>query len=60
MKNPSYDKSLHASKACCEFGMCNYKEARAECEKAPDSDLKVFYRIHDMDRIGSCCTSRRS
>lgn len=45
MINPNYDKGLHACKACCEFGLCNYKEACAECEKAPDSDLKAIFCV---------------
>ena len=41
MKGSEYDPNLHAWKACCQFGLCNYKEAQKECELAPDSDLKV-------------------
>ncbi len=56
MKAPTYDKSIHACKACCEFGLCNYKEAREECEKAPESDLKVLCAGCYPGRTDSCCT----
>ena len=41
IKSGNYDKSIHAWKACCQFGLCQYKEAKEECEQAPESDLKV-------------------
>lgn len=41
MKLPNYDTNMHAWKACCLFGLCEYKEAKEECLKAAESDLKV-------------------
>ena len=40
MKRSDYDRNLHAYKACCLYALCNYKEAKAEAEKAETSDLK--------------------
>lgn len=27
MKRPDYDRNLHSYKACCQYALCNYKEA---------------------------------
>lgn len=51
MKASSYDKNIHAYKACCKFGMCNYTEAKEECEKAPDSDLKNRLMLHIAQKL---------
>jgi intraflagellar transport protein 56 len=40
MKRNDYDRSIHAFKACCMYALCNYKEAKAEVQKADDSELK--------------------
>ena len=28
MKRQDYDKMLHNYKACCQYALCNYKEAK--------------------------------
>ena len=33
MKREGYDQEVHTYKACCEYALCNYKEAKAEAEK---------------------------
>ena len=40
MKREGYDLNIHCYKACCLYALCNYKEAKAEAEKATDSELK--------------------
>ena len=40
MKRTDYDRSIHAYKACCYYALCQYKEAKAEAEKADQSELK--------------------
>lgn len=40
MKRNDYDRNIHAYKACCMYALCNYKEAKAEAEKAENSELK--------------------
>jgi intraflagellar transport protein 56 len=40
MKREGYDSSIHCFKACCLYALCEYKKAKAEAEKAMDSDLK--------------------
>lgn len=51
IKSSSYDKNIHTFKACCEFGMCNYKAAKEECNKAPDSDLKNRLMLHIAQKL---------
>ena len=33
MKKQGYDQNVHTYKACCEYALCNYKEAKIEAEK---------------------------
>lgn len=40
MKRPDYDRNIHAYKACCQYALCNFKEAKQEALKAEDSGLK--------------------
>jgi intraflagellar transport protein 56 len=28
MKRPDYDRNIHAFRACCQYALCNYKEAK--------------------------------
>jgi intraflagellar transport protein 56 len=28
MKRPDYDRNIHAFKACCQYALCNFKEAK--------------------------------
>lgn len=41
MKREGYNEDLHVYKSCCLFALCKYDEAKEECEKGKDSDLKV-------------------
>lgn len=40
MKRDGYDKALHAYKACCYYALCQFAEAKAEAEKADNSELR--------------------
>mmetsp|Transcript_56086 Transcript_56086/g.88899 ORF Transcript_56086/g.88899 Transcript_56086/m.88899 type:complete len:564 (-) Transcript_56086:239-1930(-) len=40
------DKHIHAYKACCLYALCQYKEAEAEVNLAPDSALKTRMLFH--------------
>ena len=40
MKRPDYDRNIHAFKACCQYALCNFKEAKQEALKAEESGLK--------------------
>lgn len=41
MKREGFDQQIHLFKAACEYALCNYKEAKAECDKCrEDSPLK--------------------
>ena len=41
LKRNDPDKNLHSFKACCQYALCNYKEAKQEAQKAEDSPLKT-------------------
>ena len=41
MKREGFDEDIHVYKGCCLFALCKYDEAKEECEKGRDSDLKV-------------------
>jgi intraflagellar transport protein 56 len=41
-----YDKVIHAYKACCLYGLCQYKEAKEEASKADDCPLKTRLLLH--------------
>lgn len=34
IKRHDYDRNIHLFKACCFYALCQYKEAKEECEKA--------------------------
>lgn len=41
MKREGFDPQIHLFKAACEYALCNYKEAKAECEMCrEDTPLK--------------------
>jgi intraflagellar transport protein 56 len=40
MKRPDYDRHIHGYKACCQYALCNFKEAKQEALKAEESGLK--------------------
>jgi intraflagellar transport protein 56 len=40
MKRPDYDRNIHSFKACCQYALCNFKEAKQEALKAEESGLK--------------------
>ena len=40
MKRPDYDRNIHSFKACCQYALCNFKEAKQEAQKAEESGLK--------------------
>ena len=40
MQRPGYDNAIHAYKACCYYALAQWKEAKAEAEKADQSELK--------------------
>ncbi len=65
MKREGYDEDLHVYKSCCLFALCKYDEAKEECEKGKESDLRVsgrsrgrtgcyfIWRISDQTRTRS-------
>ena len=41
MKRNDFDPQIHFFKAACQYALCNYKEAKQECEKCKeDTPLK--------------------
>lgn len=52
MKRNDYDTNLHVYKACCQYALCNYKEAKAEAEKAEDSSLKNRLLFQLAQKLG--------
>lgn len=54
MKREGYNEDLHVYKSCCLFALCKYDEAKEECEKGKDSDLKV--RSFSHNRAVFCFT----
>lgn len=46
-----YDPDLHAYKACCLYGLCHYKEAKEEAEKAEEGGLKTRLMFHLAQKL---------
>ena len=36
-RSPDYDKNLHVYKGCCQYALCNYKEAKMEAEQGDET-----------------------
>jgi intraflagellar transport protein 56 len=51
-KRPEYDKNIHAYKACCQYALCNYKEAKQEASKAEESGLKNRLLFQLAQKVG--------
>lgn len=52
MKRPDYDRNIHAFKACCQYALCNFKEAKAEALKAEESGLKNRLLFQLAQKVG--------
>lgn len=38
-KRHDYDRNIHLFKACCNYALCQYKEAKDECWKAEEGEV---------------------
>lgn len=52
MKRPDYDRNIHCYKACCQYALCNFKEAKQEAMKAEDSGLKNRLLFQLAQKVG--------
>jgi intraflagellar transport protein 56 len=52
MKRPDYDRNIHSYKACCQYALCNFKEAKQEAMKAEDSGLKNCLLFQLAQKVG--------
>lgn len=46
MKKADFNKELHIYKACCHYALCNYDEAKRECQKGIESPLFIRLMFH--------------
>ena len=46
IKKQDYNKELHIYKACCQYALCNYDEAKRECQKGLESPLFIRLMFH--------------
>jgi len=46
MARKDYNKELHIYKACCHYALCNYDEAKRECQKGVETPLFVRLMFH--------------
>lgn len=52
MKRPDYDKNIHCYKACCQYALSNFKEAKQEAMKAEESGLKSRLLFQLAQKVG--------
>lgn len=52
MKRPDYDRNIHNYRACCQYALCNYKEAKVDAAKAEDSPLKNRLLFQLAQKLG--------
>lgn len=52
IKRPDYDHNIHSFKACCQYALCNFKEAKVEAMKAEDSPLKNRLLFQLAQKVG--------
>ena len=52
MKRPDYDHNIHAFKACCQYALCNFKEAKQDALKAEESGLKNRLLFQLAQKVG--------
>jgi len=60
MQRPNFDSIIHAYKACCQYGLCQFKESREEAKKSDDCPLKtrlllhLAHKLNDEKELISC------
>ena len=53
MKRNDFDPQIHLFKAACQYALCNYKEAKQECERCKeDTPLKNRILFQLAQKLG--------